>query len=128
WNQMRPHNRVSGENRIEMEDPVSHTTNDDATPTRTALVAVAHPRRDSLTAHIAALAARRLTAAGYRIDLLDLHAEDFDPRRNTAPLPEWGNREKPSSPKVETHMRRVLAADVIVAVFPVYWVQVPAIL
>lgn len=111
-----------------MEDPVSHTTNDDATTTRTALVVVAHPRRDSLTAHIADLAAQRLTAAGYRIDLLDLHAENFDPRMDAADLPEWGNREKTYSPEVENHMRRVLAADVIVAVFPVYWVQVPAIL
>lgn len=111
-----------------MEDPVSHSTIDDATATRTALVVVAHPRPDSLTAHIAGLAAQRLTAAGYRIDLLDLHAENFDPRMNTADLPEWGNRDKTYSPEVEKHMRRVLAADVIVAVFPVYWVQVPAIL
>ncbi|WP_459545198.1 NAD(P)H oxidoreductase [Nocardia sp. X0981] len=100
----------------------------DAAAAGTALVVVAHPRRDSLTAHIAGLATRRLTAAGYRIDLLDLHAENFDPRMNTADLPEWGNREKAYSAEVEDHMRRILAADVIVAVFPVYWMQVPAIL
>ncbi|GGL05162.1 NAD(P)H oxidoreductase [Nocardia jinanensis] len=116
------------ENRIEMEDPVSHTPTDEATTTRTALVVVAHPRRDSLTAHIAELATRRLTAAGYRIDLLDLHAENFDPRMIAADLPQWGNRDKTYSPEVEDHMRRILAADVIVAVFPVYWMQVPAIL
>ncbi|MGW5386381.1 NAD(P)H oxidoreductase [Nocardia sp. NPDC003963] len=107
---------------------MSHPTTDDATTTRTALIVVAHPRRDSLTAHIAGLAARRLTAAGYRIDLLDLHAENFDPRMTAADLPEWGNREKTYSPETENHMRRVLAADVIVPVFPVYWMQVPAIL
>lgn len=111
-----------------MEDPVSHTTIDDATTTRTALVVVAHPRRDSLTAHIAELATRRLTAAGYHVDLLDLHAENFDPRMTAADLPEWGNREKTYSPETESHMRRILAADVIVPVFPVYWLQVPAIL
>lgn len=96
--------------------------------TPTALVVVAHPRTDSLTAHIAGLATRRLAAAGYRIDVLDLHAEGFDPRMTAADLPEWGNREKPYSAEVEDHMRRVLAADVIVATFPVYWVHVPAIL
>ncbi|MFR9749852.1 NAD(P)H oxidoreductase [Nocardia sp. 004] len=96
--------------------------------TRTALVVIAHPRPDSLTAHIAELSTRRLTAAGYRIDLLDLHAENFDPRMTAADLPAWGNREKTYSPEVENHMRRILAADVIVAVFPVYWMQVPAIL
>lgn len=100
----------------------------DTTSSRTALVVVAHPRPDSLTAHIAALTARRLTAAGYRIDLLDLHAEGFDPRMTADDLPEWGNRDKIYSAEVEDHMRRVLAADIIVAVFPVYWVQVPAIL
>ncbi|MGW0178365.1 NAD(P)H oxidoreductase [Nocardia sp. NPDC003345] len=107
---------------------MSHTPTDDATTTRTALVVVAHPRPDSLTAHIARLATERLTAAGYRIDLLDLHAENFDARMTAADLPEWGNRDKPYSPETEAHMRRVLAADVIVTVFPVYWMQVPAIL
>ncbi|WP_328392128.1 NAD(P)H oxidoreductase [Nocardia sp. NBC_00416] len=104
-------------------NPAEHTTT-----TRTALVVVAHPRPDSLTAHIARLAARRLTAAGYRIDLLDLHAEGFDPRMTVADLPDWGNREKTYSLEVENQMRRILAADIVVAVFPVYWVQVPAIL
>lgn len=107
---------------------MSHHPTDTAATARTALVVVAHPRRDSLTAHIAELATHRLTAAGYRIDLLDLHAENFDPRMTAADLPEWGNREKAYSPEVEDHMRRILAADVIVAVFPVYWIQVPAIL
>ncbi|MEU1998362.1 NAD(P)H oxidoreductase [Nocardia gamkensis] len=105
-----------------------HNPTVDTAITRTALVVVAHPRPDSLTAHIAGLAIRRLTAAGYLIDLLDLHAENFDPRMTAADLPEWGNREKAYSPEVESHMRRILDADVIVAVFPVYWMQVPAIL
>ncbi|MFI1758247.1 NAD(P)H oxidoreductase [Streptomyces sp. NPDC020571] len=96
--------------------------------TRTALVVVAHHRADSLTAHTARRSADRLEAAGYRVDLLDLHAEGFDPRMNTADQPDWGDREKAYSPEARAHMRRVLDADVIVAVFPVYWQSVPAIL
>ena len=111
-----------------MEDPVQHNPIEDTATTRTALVVVAHPRPDSLTAHIAGLADRRLSAAGCRTDYLDLHAEGFDPRMTAADLPEWGNRDKTYSPEVENHMRRVLAADLVVAVFPVYWVQVPAML
>ncbi|WP_433755539.1 NAD(P)H oxidoreductase [Nocardia sp. CA-135398] len=107
---------------------MQHNPTVDTATTRTALVVVAHPRPDSLTAHIAELTTRRLAAIGYRIDLLDLHAENFDPRMTAADLPEWGNREKSYSPEVENHMRRILAADVIVAVFPVYWMHVPAIL
>lgn len=95
---------------------------------RTALVVVAHHRTDSLTAHTARRAATRLEAAGYRIDVLDLHAEGFDPRMNTSDQPDWGNREKPYSDETHAHMRRILDADVIVAVFPVYWQSVPAIL
>lgn len=105
-----------------------HTPSEDTATDRTALVVVAHPRPDSLTAHIARLTTRRLTGAGYRIDLLDLAADGFDPRMTEADLPDWNNREKTYSPEVESHMRRVLAADVIVAVFPVYWMHAPAIL
>jgi putative NADPH-quinone reductase len=99
-----------------------------ASHARTALVVVAHHRPDSLTAHTARRAAARLEAAGYRIDLLDLHAEGFDPRMNTSDQPDWGNREKAYSAEVHTHMQRILDADVVVAVFPVYWQSVPAIL
>jgi putative NADPH-quinone reductase len=91
-------------------------------------VVVAHHRTDSLTAHTARRAAARLEAAGYRIDLLDLHAEGFDPRMNTTDQPDWGNREKAYSDEVHAHMQRILDADAVVAVFPVYWQSVPAIL
>ncbi|GAA2435366.1 NAD(P)H oxidoreductase [Streptomyces lavendulocolor] len=103
-------------------------TQQDTTNARTALVVVAHHRTDSLTAHTARRAAARLEAAGYRIDLLDLHAEGFDPRMNTSDQPDWGDRDKPYSDEVRAHMRRILDADVVVAVFPVYWQSVPAIL
>ncbi|MET9592002.1 NAD(P)H oxidoreductase [Streptomyces sp. NPDC006516] len=96
--------------------------------TRTALVVVAHHRPDSLTAHTARRAAARLEAAGYRVDLLDLHAEGFDPRMTVADQPEWGDRDKRYSDETHAHMRRLLDADVVVAVFPVYWQNVPAIL
>ncbi|MGC0327199.1 NAD(P)H dehydrogenase (quinone) [Streptomyces sp. SAI-170] len=95
---------------------------------RTALVVVAHHRSDSLTAHTARRAAARLEAAGYRIDLLDLHAEGFDPRMTVEDQPDWGNREKTYSDETHAHMRRILDADVVVAVFPVYWQSVPAVL
>ncbi|MET9988266.1 NAD(P)H oxidoreductase [Streptomyces mutabilis] len=95
---------------------------------RTALVVVAHHRADSLTAHTARRTAARLEAAGFRVDLLDLHAEGFDPRMNVADQPDWGNREKAYSDETHAHMRRILDADVLVAVFPVYWQSVPAVL
>ncbi|MGW4355460.1 NAD(P)H oxidoreductase [Nocardia sp. NPDC004582] len=95
---------------------------------RTALVVVAHHRSDSLTAHLAARTVARLESDGYRVDLLDLRAEGFDPRMTEADQPDWGDREKLYSPEVHEHMDRVLAADVVIAVFPVYWASVPALL
>ncbi|MEU6584973.1 NAD(P)H oxidoreductase [Nocardia sp. NPDC046763] len=94
----------------------------------TALVVVAHHRSDSLTAYIAGRTVARLESTGYRVDLLDLRAEGFDPRMTEADQPDWGNREKTYSPEVHAHMDRILAADVVVAVFPVYWASVPALL
>lgn len=96
--------------------------------TRTALVVLAHHRADSLSAHVARRAAARLTTAGYTIDFLDLHAENFDPRMTVADQPDWGHRDKRYSPGVEAHMARLLAAEVVVVVFPVYWQSVPATL
>ncbi|WP_280340016.1 NAD(P)H oxidoreductase [Nocardia neocaledoniensis] len=98
------------------------------TSTRTALVVLAHHRTDSLSAHIARRTVARLIAAGYTVDLLDLHAEHFDPRMTVADQPDWGNREKRYSDETEAHMRRILDADVLVAVFPIYWMSVPAIM
>lgn len=94
----------------------------------TALVVVSHHRPDSLTVHIGDVVAARLKEAGYEIDLLDLRAEGFDPRMTTADQPDWNDRDKAYSPEVRAHMERVLAADVIVPVFPVYWNSPPALL
>jgi putative NADPH-quinone reductase len=94
----------------------------------TALVVVAHHRADSLTAALARRAAARLEAAGYRVDLLDLHAEGFDPRNRIEDEPDYGDRDKRYSDEVHAHAARVLAADLLVAVFPVWWFGLPALL
>jgi putative NADPH-quinone reductase len=94
----------------------------------TALVVVSHHRADSLTVHIGDVVAARLKEAGYDIDLMNLHTEGFDPRMTVADQPDWDDRDKVYSPEVQAHMARVLAADVIVPVFPVYWNSPPALL
>ncbi|MDI3419629.1 NAD(P)H oxidoreductase [Streptomyces luteolus] len=109
-------------------EPAGETVPQHSSDARKALVVVAHHRSDSLTAHTARRTAAQLETAGYRIDLLDLHAEGFDPRMNVADQPDWGNREKAYSDETHAHMQRILDADVVVAVFPVYWQSVPAIL
>jgi putative NADPH-quinone reductase len=95
---------------------------------KTALVVVSHHRADSLTAHIGDVVAARLKEAGYEIDLLDLQAEGFDPRMTVADQPDWDDRDKVYSPEVQAHMERLVAADLVVPVFPVYWNSLPALL
>ena len=95
---------------------------------RTALIVVSHHRADSLTVHIGDVVAARLEEAGYEVDLLDLRAEGFDPRMTVADQPDWDDREKVYSPETQAHMARMLAADVIIPVFPVYWNSPPALL
>ncbi|TDT42091.1 putative NADPH-quinone reductase [Streptomyces sp. BK208] len=97
-------------------------------PAGTALVVMAHHRADSLTAHTARRTVAQLEDAGYDVDLLDLDAEGFDPRMNAEDQPDWGDRDKPYSEEVRAHMRRILDADLVVAVFPVYWQSAPALL
>ncbi|MCT2589426.1 NAD(P)H oxidoreductase [Streptomyces sp. N2-109] len=92
------------------------------------LLVLAHPRRDSLTAQVAGRLHRRLTDEGHTVDLLDLYAEDFDPRLHPADEPDWEDRDKTYSPEVRAHMRRIEAADDLVVVFPVWWFAAPAIL
>ncbi|MGC0418975.1 NAD(P)H oxidoreductase [Embleya sp. AB8] len=93
-----------------------------------ALLVVAHPRADSLTARMAARAHTRLLAAGHTVDVLDLHAEGFDPRMTVEDEPDWADRDKTYSPEARAHMARIEAADTIVVVFPVWWFGLPALL
>ncbi|MEU7068631.1 NAD(P)H oxidoreductase [Streptomyces narbonensis] len=92
------------------------------------LLVHAHPRSDSLTAQVAELAHARLKDEGGTVDVLDLYAEGFDPVLRPADEPDWEDREKRYSPEVHAHMERILAADDIVVVFPVWWMAPPAVL
>ncbi|MFF3016673.1 NAD(P)H oxidoreductase [Streptomyces sp. NPDC057939] len=94
--------------------------------TRTLLV-LAHPRSDSLTAQVAERIRLRRRAEGNTVDLLDLYAEDFDPRLTPIDEPDWQDRGKRYSPEVHAHMRRVEEADEVVVVFPVWWFAPPAV-
>ncbi|WP_324014441.1 NAD(P)H oxidoreductase [Microbacterium sp. JZ37] len=92
-----------------------------------ALVVVAHPRRDSLTAATAARVRDTLCAEGSTVDVLDLYAEGFDPSLRTADEPDWADHTKEYSAEVRAHMARIAAADLVVVVFPVWWFGLPAI-
>lgn len=95
---------------------------------RTALVVVAHHRSDALTQAVAERASKRLAAAGYEVDVLDLIEEGFDPRNRIEDEPDYTDRHKRYTEEVHTHFARIKAADLIVPVFPVWWFGLPAVL
>jgi len=92
-----------------------------------ALVIHAHPSPTSFSAALARESADALERGGAEVDLCDLYAEKFDPvlpadafaRYLDAPANRAG---------VERHVERLLAADILVFVFPVWHDGPPAIL
>lgn len=64
--------------------------------------------------------------AGHDVDVLDLHAEGFDPRFTEADHAHfWG---APVPEEIDAMHRRVEAADRLAFVFPVYWWGMPALM
>lgn len=95
---------------------------------RRILVVFAHPLSDSLSAALKDAVTGGLTDAGHNVDLIDLYADDFDPR-----LSAWERTAfmKPAyQPPADSaaYCDRLKAADGIVFVFPQWWFDMPAIL
>ncbi|RUM27352.1 flavodoxin family protein [Rhizobium vallis] len=91
------------------------------------LLVLAHPLPESFAASVARTAREALEASGHVVDLLDLYAEDFDPR-----LPEAERRGYSDTPydtsAVADIVARLRAAEGLVLVFPQWWFNFPAIL
>ncbi|MEK2472570.1 NAD(P)H-dependent oxidoreductase [Streptomyces noursei] len=110
----------------------------DAAPT--ALIVHAHPEPQSFSTAQMATAAQALRDAGYRVDVLDLYSEGWAPtlaREEFAPVE---GHFKPQAEQqravkdgtldatVRDHLDRLLAADLLVLSFPLWWFSLPAIL
>ena len=92
-----------------------------------ALVIHAHPSPASFSAALAREAAEALTQGGVDVDLCDLYAENFDPVLPAAAYARYLDVPA-NSVGVERHVERLLAADTLVFVFPVWHDGPPAIL
>jgi putative NADPH-quinone reductase len=92
------------------------------------LVVVAHPLPDSLCANLAAHVVADLQQSGHEVMIEDLYQESFEPALT------WGERQSYYLPAykpggdVHAAMDRLLAADMLVLVFPTWWFGFPAIL
>ncbi|MCZ4124626.1 NAD(P)H-dependent oxidoreductase [Streptomyces sp. H39-S7] len=106
----------------------------------TALIVHAHPEPHSFSTAQMTTAAQALRDTGYRVDVLDLYSETWNPalaREEFAPI------DGPFKPQAEqmravedgtldaavrAHLDRLLAADLLVLSFPMWWFSLPAIL
>lgn len=90
------------------------------------LTVFAHPFEDKYPSAVVSALHRPFEGAGYTIDLLDLHAEDFDPRFTVADHAHfWGG---PLPDDIAAFHARVERADRLAFVFPVYWWGMPALM
>ncbi|MGX1563121.1 NAD(P)H-dependent oxidoreductase [Streptomyces sp. NPDC055506] len=106
----------------------------------TALIVHAHPEPRSFSTAQMATAAQALRDAGYRVDVLDLYADPWAPvlaREEFAPVegafkPQAEQmravRDGTLDATVRAHLDRLLAADLLVLSFPLWWFSLPAIL
>jgi putative NADPH-quinone reductase len=88
----------------------------------------AHPLAESFGAALRDVAVRALGAGGHIVDLLDLHADGFEPRLSRA---EWQAHRVPAAPRaavVQDHGARLRSADALVLVYPTWWGGPPAML
>ncbi|MCI4010831.1 NAD(P)H-dependent oxidoreductase [Brevibacterium sp. ZH18] len=90
------------------------------------LTVFAHPIRTSYPGAVMDAFHEPFAAAGHSIDVLDLHAEGFDPRFTAADHQHfWGG---PIPTGIADMHERVEVADRLAFVFPVYWWSMPALM
>ncbi|MBJ3775309.1 NAD(P)H-dependent oxidoreductase [Acuticoccus mangrovi] len=86
----------------------------------------AHPYTDKYPAAVLTRFVEPFRTASYSVDILDLHAEHFDPRFTTDDHAHfWGG---PVPADIAEMHRRIERADKLAFVFPVYWWGMPAIM
>jgi NAD(P)H dehydrogenase (quinone) len=102
----------------------------------------AHPEPQSFNAALTAVAVRALGAAGHRVVVSDLYAMGFNPvcgaadfvSRSGAPTLDIGTeqahaaRTQGFAPDVQTEIDKLLACDLLILQFPLWWYSVPALL
>ncbi|HSL72952.1 MAG TPA: NAD(P)H-dependent oxidoreductase [Ilumatobacteraceae bacterium] len=93
-----------------------------------ALVIVAHPSDDSFCQALARRAVGGLQAAGHDVTVLDLYAEGFRAAMSHEERHAYHSGFPILDPMVERHAGAVLAAELLVFVYPTWWSGLPAIL
>ena len=93
-----------------------------------ALVVIAHPCADGFSHAAAGRAVDGLRAAGHDVDTIDLYAEDFRAAMSNEERLAYDTDEPILDPQVAAHAELLLAAQILVFVYPTWWSGLPAIL
>jgi hypothetical protein len=91
------------------------------------LIVRAHPLEENLTRRFSDFASGRLEATGHKVSLIDLYAEDFDPRLTAAERASY-YADKYDRSGMERHIEALGAAEMLVLAFPTWWFGPPAIM
>lgn len=91
------------------------------------LVVHAHPVETSFNKALFRHVIDRLNAAGHQVDALDLYAENFEPCMTGAEREAYHDLDR-NRANVTAHVDRLLAAEALVMVYPVWNYGFPAIL
>jgi NAD(P)H dehydrogenase (quinone) len=106
----------------------------------TALIVHAHPEPQSFSTAQMTTAAQALRDDGYRVDVLDLYSDAWGPVLAREEFAPGEGHFKPQAEQqravedgtldaaVKAHLDRLLAADLLVLSFPMWWFSLPAIL
>lgn len=91
------------------------------------LLVLAHPLPESFAASVALTVRETLEANGHTVDLLDLYAENFDPRLTEKERRGYFDVPYDTS-DVAGLVKRLRDAEALMLVFPQWWFNLPAVL
>jgi len=91
----------------------------------TAAASENEPHNRSFTAALCKSITQKLQAKGQLVDIVDLHADGFDPVMHKEDLVNW-RKGIPMNELVADYQRRMMRADRIIFMFPIWWELMPA--
>ncbi|OKP92776.1 NAD(P)H-dependent oxidoreductase [Paenibacillus sp. P32E] len=83
------------------------------------------PHARSYSAALLASVMRGLALNHHEVDLMDLHADGFNPVISAAELAAW-RQGKTLDPLAADYQKRIIAADHLIFIFPIWWECMPA--
>jgi len=113
-----------------------------STSRKKVLIVHAHPERSSLTHHLVDIAIEVLTAQGHEVSQSDLYAMGWKAVFDGQDFPKRANQDRLAfieesafafsngcqTADVEEEQGKILAADAVILVFPLWWFSMPAIM